>query len=81
MTEVLEVATVQIQVVEQGQPERLVSPVDILRDGEELAELSEGAIIQRVEEHLDRPEGSFRDMQVHRSEAGDITIHPAPVYG
>lgn len=81
MTDALVVATAQIQVVEPGQDERLVSPVDILRDGEQLADLGDGAIIQRVEEHLDRPEGSFRNMQVHRAENGNITIHPKPVYG
>lgn len=79
--------TIQIGVLfPMDAPQRAGTRVDIpahevLREGDDLAAMSDATLISRVESYLDLPEGAMRQMIVQRPEAGNIMITAKTGFG
>lgn len=86
MTE--EIVTIQIGVLfpTNFPNERAGTRVDIpahevLREGDDLAAMSDATLITRVESYLDLPEGVMRGMVVQHPEEGNILITAKTRFG
>lgn len=79
--------TIQIGVLfPMDAPQRAGTRVDIpahevLREGDDLATMSDATLISRVESYLDLPEGAMRQMIVQRPEQGNIMITAKTRFG
>ena len=71
----------QIEVVLPARDEIYIQSEDILRDGDDLAMLSDSELIERIAAHLDMADSAFAGMIVTRPTTGNILIAPRPVYG